>query len=315
MLVEAEAAAAAALDAAPASQSDAIATEYRAIQEDLDRMTRMVRIDAVQPIGAIPNAAGGAALPALFNGGGRTYLLADALYEVDVSSQQLVQLLRPGESIAGAVVGTLLAGAWRGDGPIVVDAERAYTFDPVRGKWDWELLGDLEGDRVTGEILSMGVFDLNLYVLDGASGRIMKFTGGDYQSEPEDWAPGVAPEELMEASDVVIDGNIYVLRPDGSILKFFLNNLDSLIQPDIQPAFDSATSLVESDSGYYIVNASDGRIARVAEDGTLVQQFSPRDPNMTLEGLQDAVIDESTGIALLLTDEALYTTRLVASQE
>lgn len=314
MLFEAEAAAAAALDTAPASQSDAIATEYQSIQEDLDRLTRMVRIDAVQPIGGIPEAAG-AALPSLFNGGGRTYLLADALYEVDVSSQQLVQLLQPGESIAGAVVGPLLAGAWRGDGPIVIDSERAYTFDSVRGEWDWELLGDLEGKPVTGEILSMGVFDLNLYVLDGTSGRIMKFTGGDYQSQPEDWAPGVAPEELMKASDVIIDGNIYVLRPDGSILKFFLSNLESLMQPNIQPAFDSASSLVESESGYYIVNASDGRIARIAEDGTLVQQFSPRDPDTALQGLQDAVINESTGIALLLTSDALYTTRLVASQE
>ncbi|MEZ4521062.1 MAG: hypothetical protein R3A46_05400 [Thermomicrobiales bacterium] len=44
----------------------------------------------------------------------------------------------------------------------------------------------------------------------------------------------------------------------------------------------------------------------------LLQQFSPRDPEMSITNLQDAVIDESTGIALLLTENALYTTRLVA---
>ncbi|CAN5622684.1 hypothetical protein BH23CHL2_BH23CHL2_06130 [soil metagenome] len=314
LLVEAETAAVRALESAPADQADSIVAEHRAIQEDLDRLTRMVRIEAIQPVGGIPEAAS-LALPALFDGGGRTYLLADALYEVDIATNQLVELLRPGETVAGEIVGPLLAGTWRGDGPIVVDSERSYIFDPVRGQWDWEALGDLEGEPVTGEVLSAGVFDLNLYLVDGENGRIMKFSGGDYESAPEDWAPGVAPEELKQASDIIIDGNIYVLQPDGSILKFFLNKLAALIKPEIQPPFDSASALVDAGSGYYIVNASDGRIARISEDGTLIQQFSPRNAEVALGHLKDAIIDESTGIALLLTGEALYTTRLVPSQE
>lgn len=311
MLVEAEDLAQSALGSAPAAQAQQIESELQSIQQDLDRMTRMVRIDAVQPVGAIPVVAG-SAVPELFHGGGRTFLLADALYEVEVSTSHLIELLRPGEEIAGVEVGSLVAGTWRGDGPLVVDEERAYSFDMVRGEWDWEALGDLEDAPVTGDIRSAGIFDLNLYVLDGAAGRILKFSGGDYESEPEDWTRGVAAEELKNATDLAIDGNIYVLQPDGSIMKFFLNNLESLIQPKIQPAFDSASALVAAESGYFIVNASDGRIARISEDGTLLQQFSPRDPGMAINNLKDVVIDESTGIALLLTDEGLYTTRLVA---
>ena len=315
LLVDAEQAAEAALASAPAAQADSISAELASVQEDLDRLTNMVRLDSIQPIGSVPKAAG-AALPTLFTGNGRTYLLADALYEVEIGSNLLVELLRPGATVAGVMVGPLVGGAWRGDGPVVVDAERAYAFDPVRGEWDWETLGKLEeGAPLSAEITSAGVFDLNLYLLDGATGRILKFTGGDYEAEPEDWAAGVATEELMRATDVAIDGNIYVLMPDGSILKFFLSNLQALIQPRIQPAFDSASALTTAASGFYVVNGSDGRIARISDDGTLLQQFSPRDPDMEITDLRDVVVDESTGIALLLTGDALYTTRLVAGQQ
>ena len=313
LLVEAEASAVEALESAPAEQLQSIQDEYASIKQDLDRLTRMVRLESVQPVGAVP-APTHASLPALFTGNGRTYLLADALYEVEVASNQLVELLRPGETVAGAVVGPLLAGTWRGDGPVVVDAERAYVFDSVRGIWDWEQLGTLEDLPVTSSVTAAGVFDLNLYLLDGAGGRIMKFSGGDYESQPEDWAVGVAVSELQNASDIYIDGNIYVLQPDGTILRFFLNNLESLIQPNIEPAFDSATAFMPAGSGFLVVNGSDGRVAQLGRDGTLIQQFRLADPDVDVGTLRDITVDESTGIALLLTAEALYTTRLIASQ-
>ncbi|MEZ4521063.1 MAG: hypothetical protein R3A46_05405 [Thermomicrobiales bacterium] len=216
LLTKAEETARAALAGAPSSQSDSIRRELESIQQDLDRMTRMVRLESIQPVGSVPVSAPDA-LPELFAGGGRTYLVADALYEVEVSSNHLVELLRPGDDVAGVAVGTLLAGAWRGDGPMVMDADRAYVFDSVRGEWDWEELGDMADAPAIEEVRSVGVFDLNLYLLDGSQGRIVKFSGGDYESEPEDWARGVASEELMNASDLLIDGNIYCLAPDGSI--------------------------------------------------------------------------------------------------
>lgn len=314
LLVEAEALAVEALEAAPADQSQALLEEQAAIQVDLDRLTRMVRLESVQPVGAIP-ATESPALPVLFSGSGRTYLLSDALYEVEVTSNLLVELLRPGDVVSGATVGTLVSGAWRGDGPIVVDDQRAFSFDPVRGMWDWELLGAEEEAPTATEVVAAGVFDLNLYLLDSASGTILKFSGGDYESPPEDWANGAAQQELMRATDLYIDGNIYVLQPDGSILQFFLNNVEALIQPDVQPAFDAASALIPAGDGFFVANATDGRIARIGRDGSLVQQFRPLESDSGVAQLRDVVVDESTGIALLLTEDGLYTTRLVPAQE
>ena len=313
LLAQAEASAEEALAAAPADQARLIEAERSAIQEDLDRLTRVVRLELVQPVGSIPTVDS-ERLPQLFHGGGRTYLVADALYEVEIASSQLIEILRPGDLVAGSQVGALLGGTWRGDGPIVVDAERAYVFDSVRGEWDWERLGTLDEAATTTDVRAIGIFDLNLYIVDGAIGRIVKFSGGDYESSPEDWATGVAAEELREATDIAIDGNIYILQPDGSILKFFLNSLETLIQPRIQPPFEAASALVPTGAGFYIVNG-DGRIARLSMDGMLLQQFSLRDPRIEIAEIRDAVIDESTGIALLLTANDLYTTRLVASDQ
>lgn len=312
LLTEAEEAAAAALEAAKPEQVATIEAEYQSIRNDLDRMTRMVRLESIQGVGSIPPPPEGV-MPQLFQGGGRTYLLADALYEVDVAGAQLIRLLGPGDEVAGATVGPLLSGTWRGDAPLVVDAERAYSFDQTRGEWDWEALGKIDDQVVTQGVGAVGVFDLNLYMLDRAVGRVLKFTGGDYESEPEDWAPGLATEELKLATDIYVDGNIHVLLPNGTILRFYLSRLDGMLTPKIQPAFDSASALVPVSNGFYIVNSSDGRIARISSDGQLIQQYSGLDPDVLVEGLQDLVVDENTGIALMLTEDALYTTRLVAS--
>src|SRR5690606_24209684 len=307
LLTEAEQAAAAALEAADPDQVATIEAEYLSSRNDLDRMTRMVRIENIQGVGGIPPVPEGVT-PQLFQGGGRTYLLTDALYEVDVAGGQLIRLLGPADEVAGAMVGQLLSGTWRGDAPLVVDAERAYSFDQTRGAWDWEALGTLDGQPVTSEVEAVSVFDLNLYMLDRAAGRVLKFTGGDYESEPEDWAPSLATEELTAATDIYVDGNIYGLLPNGSILRFYLSRLDGMLVLKMQPAFESAGALVWVSNGFYVVNSSDGCIVRISSDGQLVQQYSGLDPDVLVEGLQDLVVDENTGIALMLTQDALYTT-------
>ncbi len=312
LLTEAETAAATILANASDDDYAAVEAEYRSILSDLDRMARMVRLDALQPVGSVPMSTL-TDVAELFQGGGRIYLISDGLYEVDVASNQLVQLLAPGDEIDGATVGVLLGATWRGDAPLAIDAQRAYVYDHTRGEWDWEILGSVDGETVTDDVSALGVFDLNLYLLDGTAGRITKFSGGDYEAPPEDWSSGVAVEELMSATDLYIDGNIYALVPNGSILRFFLSGLDALIVPRIQPAFDSASALIPVANGFYIVNRSDGRIARISEDGTLVQQFGLPLADSELHDLKDIVVDESTGIALLLSGNGLYTTRLVAS--
>jgi hypothetical protein len=287
----------------------AVEAELQAIQDDLDRMTSMVRIDSVQPLGRIPLA--GDAPAKLFHGGGKTYLLSDALYVVDVTTNELIRLLQPGDDVDGATVGALVGGIWRGDGPLVLDSARAYLYDHARGDWSWENLGEDTEGALPSAVQAVGVFDLNLYVLDSANGRILKYSGGDYEAKPEEWLSSEAAEELKQVRDIVVDGNIYALFPDGSVLRLFLNQIDALLEPNIQPAFNSAAALVPASDGFFVVNQEDGRIARISSDGRLIEQYQSIDEDIVLEGLQDVVVDESTGIALLLTGDSLYTTRLV----
>jgi hypothetical protein len=309
LLVQAQQAVEEVLGSARGEDRAAVEAEFLSIREDLDRMTSMVRIESVQPVGQIPSPADSQAR--LFQGGGNIYLLSDALYVVDVTANELIRLLQPGDDVDGVTVGPLLGGIWRGDGPLVLDSARTYLYDHTRGDWSWELLGEDSEAELPAAVRSVGVFDLNLYVLDGANGRILKFAGGDYEAKPEDWMAGEAPEELRQVTDIVVDGNIYALFPNGSVLRFFLNGIDALLEPDIQPAFGSAIALVPATEGFYIVNQEDGRIARISAEGELQQQYMSTDDEIALAGLRDVVVDESTGIALLLTDDSLYTTRLI----
>lgn len=294
---------------APADAVESLEAEQASLLGDLDRIMRVTRLDTLQPVGrlAVPEGVE----PQLLSGPGATYLLADAFYEVNVGSLELVLLLAPGATVDGATVGRIVGATIREDGPVVIDAERAYIFDRARGEWDWETLGTPE----VGEALSVedvDVFDFNLYLLDQQFGRILKYTGGDYQGTPEDWTGGTALEELKSATDLAIDGNIYVLLPDSRILTFYLSALDRVLTPEILPPFEDAQSIDTSEGSeyFYIVNASDGRIARVSKQGELVQQFVPPEDAPLLDGMRDIVVDDGTGIALLVTDEGLFTTRL-----
>lgn len=294
---------------APEDAIESLRAEQSSLLADLDRIMRVTRLETLQPVGRFTTPAG--VEPQLLSGPGATYLLAGSFYEINVGSLELVQLLAPGAKVDGVTVGQIAGATMREDGPVVIDSERAYAFDRARGEWDWEELGDPEAGEALA-VQDVDVFDFNLYLLDQQFGRILKYTGGDYQSTPEDWTGGTALGELQQATDLAIDGNIYVLLPDSKILTFYLSALDRVLTPQIMPPFDDAQSMdtAEGSEYFYIVNSSDGRIARVSKQGELVQQFVPSEDSPALVGMRDIVVDEGTGIALLVTGDGLFTTRL-----
>ncbi len=56
----------------------------------------------------------------------------------------------------------------------------------------------------------------------------------------------------------------------------------------------------------------DGRILRLAQDGTLVQQFLAAEGAPPLGPIRDIAVDDILGVAYVLTDQALLSVRLPA---
>jgi len=290
-----------------------IIAERMAIDEQMARLSGMRRAANVQTVGAVPEASDGVTAR-LVVGDGRVYLLADGIYQVDVASSSLVLLLRPDDLVDGVPVETLRAAAWRENRLMVLDAKRAYIFDPTTGGWQVERLGTFDGEGFT-DVAAGATFDFNLYLLARGSGQILKFQAGLYEKNPEDWTGGLAKEQLREASDMAVDGDVWVLLPDGTILNFFRSRLEATIKPQIVPPLEHASAIhLRPDSKFmYLLSATDGRILRMTREGQVVDQLTTGETRSPIAGATDFVIDEQAGIAYVLANDTVYTLRIPAA--
>ncbi len=300
------------LDAAAALGLDParVAQERAAVQAALDRVLKIHRLESIQVLGGIPPAPEGVT-PRLFVGNGQLYILTDALYRLDSSGTKLIKLLEPGSDVGGAPVGTLLGAAW-GDGTLVAfDGASAYVFDPATAQWNRLPVGTF-GAPYSG-VAAVGSFSGNLYLLLPEPGQILKFLAGAYQNQPEDWTGGQFTDHLSGAVDMEIDGRIYVLEPDGTVATFYRGALEGESKPQVDPPVVHAVALsMQPDRPYRYVADQEGRILRLAQDGTLVQQFLPAEGAPPLGPIRDIAVDDILGVAYVLTDQALLSVRLPA---
>ncbi|MEX1158333.1 MAG: hypothetical protein WEC79_05320 [Thermomicrobiales bacterium] len=296
--------------AADGANDARIVAERAAINEQLTRLSGMQQFTNVQTVGAVPAAPDGTTAR-LVAGGGRVYLLSNAIYQLDIAGAALVLLLQPGDMVDNQAVKTLRAAAWRENRLMVIDASRAYIFDPTTGGWGVEALGTFDGEGFS-DVAAGDTFDFNLYLLARDSGQILKFQAGLYENNPEDWTGGVASEDLKTATDMAVDGDVWVLLPDGQILNFFRSRLEATIVPQVVPPLERASAIYadEESDFLYVLSDTDGRILRLTRDGELRQQLTTGDDDSPIVGADDLVVDEQNAIAYVLANETIYALRL-----
>jgi hypothetical protein len=194
---------------------------------------------------------------------------------------------------------------------MVIDARRAYIFDPSTGAWAVERLGTFDQEGFS-DVAAGDTYDFNLYLLARDSGQILKFQAGLYENNPEDWTGGLAQEEIAEATDIAVDGHVWVLLPDGRILDFFRSRLEKTIEPQVVPPLRSTTAIVaHAESDYlHVLGGQDGRILRMTRDGRVVQQLTTGGEQSPIVGATDMVIDSASNIAYVLANNTIYTLRL-----
>lgn len=152
------------------------------------------------------------------------------------------------------------------------------------------------------EAKRLAVFNGNLYLLDGSNGLLWK-----YSRSGDNYNRGIsqvdqADVNLTGAKDLTIDGYIYVLQKDGSIVKllrgkpegdFSLGNLPKTIDP---AAFVALTTADSTDNIFVLTTASDGaRIVVLDKKGTYLKQYAFSKP-----------IDHPADIAFSSKDNRLW---------
>ena len=287
-----------------------IEEEQAAVAAALKDLAGVVQLSNVQVLGSLPPVPD-SVTPRLFSGGGRVFVVGDALYELDQITGTLVLLLASGDLVGGEPTGTILAAAWNDGRPLAVDSHNVFMQDPADGNWHRVPLGVLSDVGHTN-ITAIATFNRNVYFLTAETGQILKFDALDFSAAPEDWAAGSAREQLQTGVDLMIDGNIHTVLADGQILTFFRSALDRTIIAQVLPELESVSAFTSIAGGQYffMIDAADGRIVGVNTDGGLHQQFVTAPGLPSLEGATDLVVNETNGITYVLADNTMYMVRL-----
>jgi len=152
-------------------------------------------------------------------------------------------------------------------------------------------------------IQSYKVFNRRLYLLVDGQNQIYRYpsASASFAAAGTSWLTG--KNDLSQASDLYIDGHIYILNKNGQVLKFFKGKQENYSSTPITPVMTNASKLIVGNNNIYIFEAESRRIVVLAKsDGHLLDQYQL---NFT-QNPKDFTIDEANKTAYVLTNNGIY---------
>ena len=124
---------------------------------------------------------------------------------------------------------------------------------------------------------ALGTYSGNLYVLDPEHENIVKYLpyGDDYQHDPVDYVQGAADVRWPDVVDMAIDGFVYVLLSDGTIMKFAGGEPQPFSKEGLYPPLENPLGIFASpdSTSVFVADSSEGRIVEFTREGEFVRQF------------------------------------------
>lgn len=213
--------------------------------------------------------------------------------------------LSPGEVVGATIVGPLRGQLWRFDSVIAIDEGIdgfGYYFRNNEG-WNYTRMGGSEA-WTSRRRIDLETFAGNLYVWGAWPNEILKFSPGRYANAPEFWIDpeGLEGQDLGTSVDMAIDGRIYLLQPNGTILVLELGRFERAIVPEnMTPPINAVTRLIvtEDQAGQgwvFLLDTLGERIIQLdKESGQLIQQVKMRrDSPIQFNLLTAFAVDTST---------------------
>ena len=155
--------------------------------------------------------------------------------------------------------------------------------------------------ELIASLTSYKIYNAKLYAIARDKNQIYVYLNQNGFTTKTDWLKDGA--DLSQAADLGIDGDIYVLKTDGAILKFSKNKTVAYGAAPISPAMTGANKLIVGTNNLYIFDASSKRLAVLSKkDGHLLNQYIVD----SLAQLKDVAIDEGGKTAYFLDGEAVY---------
>lgn len=152
--------------------------------------------------------------------------------------------------------------------------------------------------------IGLGVYFSNIYVLDKTKGGVLKFVpaGSGYASSTY-FAADVSPD-LTDATSMTIDGSIWILLSDGSILKYTRGKADNFNVSGLDKAFSSPSKIytnIDFDN-IYVLDNGNSRIVVIGKDGVYKEQYNVS----ILKDAKDFEVSENDKKIIILSSNKLY---------
>ncbi len=311
-------------------QAEAInpgAPEVAALRQRFQRLEEQVaRVQRVEATRVAPLSS--EADPAdLVYADGTLYVLdlkRGAVFQVAADAQEdqpldeRTPLAAPGLPVSGRIlfITWMPPGGTRAHEALVGLAEGgAFEFVPGAP----QPLRRLNFAPVAGEIMDVGHYNGNLYLLDRTEKQIWKYipdmTGG-YGDPPVPWMKSDAQATLRVPIRMAIDGDIYVLEADGRVVKMTVGQLRPFQLEAVVPPLEAPVAIFTDEKApdvplRYLYVAEAGRVLVFDKEGKLVVQFWP--PSGAAWGeIRDVAADDAESTIYLLTTTGVWRLPLTA---
>jgi hypothetical protein len=238
----------------------------------------------------------------------------------NVEIQDEGYLVQDGDQIGGSPVGDLVDCTWveqangRRSSALVMLTSNGdiISFDP-----SWNTEGN--PDRIRSALgdppqapQALSSYQGRLYILDvpdDEEGQIWRYSpnGDAYTEAPEPYFKQSPSRPLTGTVDMAIDGHIYLLYNDGTVLKFLggveesfqIHGVPDGVGKDITIAVDPQTA----NETVYLADRAGERVIVLGPDGAFQKQFRAEG---SFDGMEALAVDESNGRFYVLNKGIVY---------
>lgn len=267
---------------------------YKELAESLnnqeDKIRKVIKIDNLEKV----NDLSGLSVDSLVLAKGNLYAASEnKIYYITPQSSEV-------EIIAVPEASNLTKPYFDGQNTIYYfDSGKLFKFNISNFQ-----ISNIEiNSEIQSEALSYKIYSNNLYTLTNQEIFKSSLSGGSYIAKNK-WLKSEI--DLSLASDFYIpaDGNIYVLKNNGQILKLRSgNNINDYGSVVIEPTIQNDNRLIISGNNIYSLDSSAKRLlVRDLEKGRLLGQYQLD----SLSSLQDFAIDDEGRVGYILDGEAVY---------
>jgi hypothetical protein len=311
---------------------------YTDVRMDYDRamaeINRIGVVDDFETVATLPGGQGLIERVVL----GTTATISDTeppLFYLDRAAGVLYQrgqsepVLKPDQDITTFVTDPIREVIWREGNIIALDRGDPTTpiyrvFLRTNEGWFANRLNQTEWMEPADGNLPMATYGGHLYMWDDKENQLWKYTSGMYADLPESWIAPDVDKPLDQVADVQVDGLVYLLNRDASILVFEAGKLVKqfaapqlavpastvarfVVTPDVLEA-DGVT--VKQPGFIYILDTRNERVIQLSKtDGSLVQQIQARSRG-PLNQISDLAVDETRRMLYLANGPRVLRTEL-----